>query len=244
MHAVEHHVDRGRGRRVVLEYSVALLGPEDFSAWDLPTKAASAAQPLRLCQIGPALPQGAFSSLLILDIEADSIPFDDISPVAAQRYAARHMPAVFAVAASNTQVHLECLSTCQASAPLVLACFELIGMDRARPGGAFCFLLREAGIVAPRSIDEIARAVGLIACDQCRDRVDRRLKLAFGLAGFLFRALPFGAFDLQGGIEFLKIPDLIFHISARPPKGRCGISLHGNQSNDKQGRRHEQGDAR
>src|SRR5437763_245067 len=117
MHAVEHHVDRGRGRRVVLEYSVALLGPEDFSAWDLPTKAASAAQPLRLCQIGPALPQGAFSSLLILDIEADSIPFDDISPVAAQRYAARHMPAVFAVDASNTQVHLECLSICQASAP-------------------------------------------------------------------------------------------------------------------------------
>src|SRR3981189_3073272 len=51
---VEHHFDGDPGRGVVFEYSVALLGPEDVSARDVPTKTASVAKPLRLCQIGLA----------------------------------------------------------------------------------------------------------------------------------------------------------------------------------------------
>src|SRR5713226_3556949 len=111
------------------------------------------------------------------------------------------------------------------------------------PGLALCFLLREASVVAPRSIDEIARAVGLIAGDQDRDGVDRSLKLAFDLARFLFCSLPFGAFDLQRGVKFLEIPHFVFQISARPPKRLGCISLRSNQSNDKECRHREQGNA-
>src|ERR1700741_2570474 len=73
MHPVEHHFDRGPGGVVVLEYSAALLGPEDFSARDAPAKTAGAAKPLRLRQIGLALSQRVFGPLSILDVEAHSI---------------------------------------------------------------------------------------------------------------------------------------------------------------------------
>jgi hypothetical protein len=47
MHPVEYDFDRGPGRGVVLEHSVALLGPADFSARDVPAKTAGVAKPLR-----------------------------------------------------------------------------------------------------------------------------------------------------------------------------------------------------
>src|SRR5712691_4013582 len=54
MHPVEHDFDRGPGSGVVLEYLVALLGPDDFSARDVPAKTARVAKLLRLRQIGLA----------------------------------------------------------------------------------------------------------------------------------------------------------------------------------------------
>src|SRR4051812_8928975 len=51
MHPVEHDFDRDPGSGVILKYSVALLGPEDFSARDVPAKTAGVAEPLRLRQI-------------------------------------------------------------------------------------------------------------------------------------------------------------------------------------------------
>src|SRR5437870_12712014 len=54
MHPVEYDFDRGPGSGGVLEYLVALLGPDDFSAQDVPAKTASMAKPLRLRQIGLA----------------------------------------------------------------------------------------------------------------------------------------------------------------------------------------------
>src|SRR6266853_1377795 len=54
MHPVEYDFDRGPGGGLVLENLVALLGPDDFSAQDVPAKTASVAKPLRLRQIGLA----------------------------------------------------------------------------------------------------------------------------------------------------------------------------------------------
>src|SRR3954453_12487826 len=74
MHPIEYNFDRGSGSRVVLEYLVALLGPDDFSAQDVPAKTASVAKPLRLGQIGLAGLQRGVKFLevshLILQISA------------------------------------------------------------------------------------------------------------------------------------------------------------------------------
>src|SRR5713226_9398523 len=83
MHPVEHDLDRGPGRGVVLEYSVALLGPEDFSARYVPAKTPGAAKALRLRQIGLALSQCVFGPLSILDIESHRIPLNNVPPLIA-----------------------------------------------------------------------------------------------------------------------------------------------------------------
>src|SRR3954464_11767959 len=54
VHPVDDDIDRSSDRGIILEYSVALLGPEDFSARDVPAKTASVAKPLRLREIGLA----------------------------------------------------------------------------------------------------------------------------------------------------------------------------------------------
>src|SRR3954447_8788543 len=79
MHPVEHAFDRGLGRGVVPEYSVAFRGPDDFSARDVPAKTAGVAKPLRLRQIGLALPQCVFRPLSILDVGICAIPSDNVS---------------------------------------------------------------------------------------------------------------------------------------------------------------------
>src|SRR5258708_35923819 len=65
MHPVEHDFDRGPDGRLVLEYLVGLLGPDNFSAQDIPAKTASVAKPLRLRQIGLADLQRGVESLEI-----------------------------------------------------------------------------------------------------------------------------------------------------------------------------------
>jgi hypothetical protein len=49
---------------------------------------------------------------------------------------------------------------------------------------------------------------------------------------------------LQRGVEFLEIPHLVFQISARAPKRLGCISLRTRQSNNKEARYPEQGNAR
>src|SRR5258708_1540662 len=120
MDPVENHFDRGPARRVVLEYSVALLRPDDFSARDVPAETTRMAKPLRFRQIGLALPQRVFGPLSILDVEADSIPSDDISFFVAQWHATCHMPAILAVRAPKALFQLERLSCRHAVAPLAL----------------------------------------------------------------------------------------------------------------------------
>src|SRR5882762_7265026 len=80
---VEHDFDRGPGRGVVLEYSVALLGPDNFSARDVPAKTAGVAKSLRLRQISLALSQCVFGPLAVLDIESHRIPLDNVAPLVA-----------------------------------------------------------------------------------------------------------------------------------------------------------------
>src|ERR1700730_1322122 len=79
MHTVEDDFDRDPGRRVVLEYSVVLLGPDNFSARDVPAKTAGVAKPLRLRQIGLVPPQGLFRALAVLNVGCRLIPSDDLS---------------------------------------------------------------------------------------------------------------------------------------------------------------------
>src|SRR5258705_14019736 len=107
MDPVENHFDRGPARRVVLEYSVALLRPDDFSARDVPAETTSMAKPLRFRQIGLALSQRVFGLLSILDVEADSIPSVDISFFGAQRDATCHMPAELAFRAPKALFRLD-----------------------------------------------------------------------------------------------------------------------------------------
>src|SRR3954449_3372051 len=98
VHPVEHHGDRGSGRGVVPEYSVAFLGPDDVSARDVPAKTAGAAQPLRLRQRSLALSQCVFGPLAILDIESHRVPLDNLSRLIAQRHAVYHVREVRPVA--------------------------------------------------------------------------------------------------------------------------------------------------
>src|SRR6478672_2758422 len=94
----QHHGDRGSGRGVVPEYSVAFLGPDDVSARDVPAKTAGAAQPLRLRQRSLALSQCVFGPLAILDIESHRVPLDHLPRLIAQRHAVYHVREVRPVA--------------------------------------------------------------------------------------------------------------------------------------------------
>src|ERR1700719_4284613 len=107
MHPVEHDFNRGPGRGVVLKYSIALLGPENYSACDGPAKTASVAKPLRLRQIGLALSQCVFGSLSIFDINGRSIPPDDVAGLVAQRHGAPQEPTIFPVNATQARFCLD-----------------------------------------------------------------------------------------------------------------------------------------
>src|SRR3954471_3163772 len=78
VHPVDDDIDRSSDRGIILEYSAALLGPEDFSARDVPAKTARVAEPLRLGQISLALSQCVFGLLAILDIESHRIPLHNV----------------------------------------------------------------------------------------------------------------------------------------------------------------------
>ena len=63
MRSVDDHLDSELGRSLALEYSISLLGPVDFSARDIPTETAGAAQSLRLGEIFLASAQRLFGLL-------------------------------------------------------------------------------------------------------------------------------------------------------------------------------------
>src|SRR5712671_5229385 len=57
MSSVEHHLHCGLCRRLDLEYSIGFVGPVNFAAQNVPTKAARVTQSLRLGKIHLAPPQ-------------------------------------------------------------------------------------------------------------------------------------------------------------------------------------------
>src|SRR6476659_4011900 len=124
VHPVEHHGDRGSGRGVVPEYSVAFLGPDDVSARDGPAKTAGAAEPLRLRQRSLALSQ-CVGPLAILDIESHRVPLDHLPRLIAQRHAVYQVREVRPVATPQAHFSLERLTFRQANFPLGLARLEV-----------------------------------------------------------------------------------------------------------------------
>src|SRR3954470_7301770 len=138
------------------------------------------AELLGLIQIGLALAQRVFSALLVLDVRADAVPSDHVSALVAQRHTVDELPSILAAGAPETHLHSQRPPRRQALAPCALAGIEIVGVNGDPPRPARGILLRDAGVFLPGPVDEFARAVGPIARDLDRDRVDRHLQVAFG----------------------------------------------------------------
>src|SRR6202051_2660088 len=113
------------------------------------------------------------------------------------------MPSVLSVGSSQSLFHLVRLSRCEGSLPHACRQRLTIRMNSRRRGRAACGFLRYPGKTLPGPVDEVALAVWPIACDQCRDRIEREPKLLFGTGQLgliapqrILRALP--VFDVVG----------------------------------------------
>src|SRR6266480_2352989 len=91
-------------------------------------------------------------------------------------------------------------------------------MDRDRNALSPQAVVRETGIGSPGFIDEFGRAVSAISRHDCRDRVDRYLKLAFGLPCALFRPQPFGVLGMQRFILLFELSHRRLQIITRAPE--------------------------
>src|SRR5260370_32933681 len=63
-----------------------------------------------LGQVGLALPQCIFNPLAIVDVERDTVPFDDLALLVAQRHAANPVPSVVPIGSSQPLFQLERLA--------------------------------------------------------------------------------------------------------------------------------------
>src|SRR5258708_39051157 len=84
---------------------------------------------------------------------------------------------------------------------------------------------RKAGIISPSLIDEIGDTVVPIAAGQYRNRVDRHLKLSFGLANLLFGPPSLRVLGLQRLVESFEIVNRCSQVIAGASKRVRGALL-------------------
>ena len=175
---------------------------------------------------------------------AHAIPSDHLSVLVAKRYAAHEVAAVFAVGSPQALLDVERLAGWQVSAPGGFDQREVIRMDRDSPALSVQAVLGKAGIGSPGPIHEIERAVASISRRQCRNGIDRYLKLSLGLAKALFRFLSFGVLSLQRFVEVFELLNGRPQIVARAPQGFRRAPLRDADPNHEKSRHRKKDEAR
>ena len=161
--------------------SIHFVGPEHFSAGDIPGETAREAQPLGFGQIGLASPQSGFGPLVILDISRCPIPLDDVSVLVAPRQGAQQDPAIFAVGPPQACFLVEGCTSRAGRAPLLLEPLAFVGMNSIQPAPTQSRIRGETAIFPKTLIYEIGGAVRQFSPDYRGDCVDDEPKLLFGL---------------------------------------------------------------
>src|SRR5262249_1636983 len=117
-------------------------------------------------------------------------------------------------------------------------------MDRDSPALSVQAVLRKAGIGSPGPIHEIERAVASISRRQCRNGIDRYLKLSLGLADALLRFLSFGVLSLQRFVEVFELLNGRPQIVARPSQRFRRAPLRDTDPNHEKRRHRKKDEAR
>src|SRR5262249_7401388 len=244
MNALQEQSDGRLNRFIESHDPMRFFRPEDLSTADPPAEASRLTEPLRLGQIRLATLQRPLGPLLVLDVVAHAIPSDHLSILVAKRYAAHQMPPIFAVGSPPALFHLERLAGRQVSAPGRFDQREVIRVDRASRALSVQAVLGTAGIGSPGSIHEIERAVASISRNQCRNGIDRYLKLSLGLANALFRFLSFGVLNLQRFVEVFELLNGRPQIVARASERFRRAPLRDADPNHEKSRHRKKGEAR
>ncbi len=116
-----------------------------------------------------------FRPLAVIDIDAGSVPFDDVSVFITQRDLVVKHPTKFPVGPSHPGFMQEGLAADQRRTPLFHHCFEVVGMDCGCPLPALQILERPAHVRQPSLIEEIEVAIRQSGVDQRWGRVDDEL---------------------------------------------------------------------
>src|SRR6516165_769399 len=156
----------------------------EIAAW-VERPATAVGQALSFAEIELAPPHSRFRPLLILDVDAGSIPFDDFPALVSQWHLATCHPAVFPVRPPYAGFVLEDFTARQAGTPLVNNACDVIGMNGGRPFPPLELIHGDTNIFQPALIEVIKVPIGPRAVDQRWDRVDEKLKLG-GLEFFLW----------------------------------------------------------
>src|SRR4029453_10521105 len=110
--------------------------------------------------------------LSIFDVDARSVPFDDVPLVVAQWHRADEEPPILAVGSPDPCFCLERTARCDGAAPLVEQHGKVLGMNGDAATPAKALLHRETGVLVPAMVEEINGAVWQRAPDLLRDGVD------------------------------------------------------------------------
>src|SRR3954452_23670727 len=120
--------------------------------------------------------------------------------------------------------------------PRLLGHRMIIRMNNDLPAPILNVRQLKARIVPPCLVDELALSITPKDRDQCRDHVDRQLKLALGSGqhGFalpqrFFGALALGILDPQRFVEPLELPDRVLLLVADAPERFRGPPLRRTQ---------------
>src|SRR5262249_6353702 len=159
--------------RLELVDAIELFGPPEFARRCIKQEGAGETRLLAFCQQALALVQRLLGTLAILDVDSDRIPSDNVAFLVSQRNAVGRMPPMLAVSAPYARFGTERLPRRQRSAPCRI---EGCGIVRMEMRECLCAWARRlfqgtAHVLLPGAVDEAARAVGLIGCDEHRDRV-------------------------------------------------------------------------
>src|SRR5580704_9454718 len=116
-----------------------------------------------------------FRRFALINIQARSIPLDDVAVFIAKGHFAVEHPAVFSIRATDASLVLEGFSSREACSPLGQNPFKVFRVNKSRPIPAGHFVQSDAQVFQPRFIEVIEVPVGPGGVNQRRNRVNKEL---------------------------------------------------------------------
>ena len=116
-----------------------------------------------------------FRRFALVNIQARSIPLDDVAVCIAKWHFPVEHPAVFSICSTDASFVLEDFSSREAGSPLGHNPLNVLRVNEIRPIPAGHFVQSDAQVFQPRFIEVIEVTVGAGSVNQRRNRVDQEL---------------------------------------------------------------------